>query len=175
MAESQQQSAQIPANRRLFILRPMATRLLLFIFLWWALTGGGPEAWGLGTVFIFFTLIVSFRLLPAGPRRISLRGLLAFAGFFIMRSVVAGTQVALIALRPRLDLRPVILEIPTRLQDVSERVFLASTLSLLPGTLSVGLEGRILRLHVLDERMPAQEELQAVEKLVARVFCGELA
>lgn len=175
MTETRQQSERMPAGHRPFSLRPIVTRILLFAVVWWILTGGRSDAWGLGAAFILFALLVSLRLMPAGPRHVSLWGLLIFAGFFIVRSVVAGTQVALIAMRPKLDLRPVIMELPTRLEDVSERVFLASALSLLPGTLSVGLEGRLLRLHVLDERMPVQEELQTMEELVARIFCGELA
>lgn len=184
MAEPRQQSATphpgpspnhagIPPLRRP-VLRPLLTRLILLTAIWWMLTGGGADAWGLGIVVILASLIISLRLLPAGPRHVSLRGLIAFAGFFFVRSVIAGTQVALIAIRPRLDIRPVMMEIPTRLKDESERVFLASTLSLLPGSLNVGLEGSTLRLHVLDERMPVEEEVRAVEYKVARIFCGEL-
>lgn len=182
MAEPRQQSAPLfpgsrpPANRpvKRRLVHPVVTRLILFTAIWWMLTGGGENAWGVGIVVILAALATSLRLLPAGPRRISLRGLLTFAVFFIARSVMAGTQVALIAIRPRLDLRPVIVEMHTRLKDESERVFLASTLSLLPGTLSAGLDGAILRLHILDERMPAEEEFRAVEARVARVFCGEI-
>lgn len=184
MAEPRQQSTPAfpvrpskssdPERLRTSVLRPILTRLILFTAIWWMLTGGGANAWALGSVVILAALLVSLRLLPAGPRHVSLSGLFAFAGFFFVRSVIAGTQVALIAVRPRLDIRPAMIEIPTRLNDESERVFLASTLSLLPGTLSVGLEGSTLRLHVLDERMPVEEELRAVEYRVAKVFCGEL-
>lgn len=174
MAEIRQQSLPRVPHRSPPMARPIITRLILFTAIWWILTGGGNEAWGVGGVVILAALIVSLRLLPAGPRRVSLRGLLGFAGFFVVRSVIAGTQVALIALRPRLDLRPVVVEMSTRLQDESERIFLVSIVSLLPGTLSAGLEGNKLRLHVLDERLPVEEELRAIEYRVARVFGGEL-
>lgn len=168
MAEPRQQ-----VSSRALVWRPLVTRFLLFVGIWWMLTGGVAGAWGLGAVAVLAALVISLRLLPAGPRRVSLTGLLLFSGFFVVRSVIAGTQVALIAARPRLDLRPVVREYVLNLTHESERVFLASTLSLLPGTLTAGLEGKVLRMHVLDERMPVEEELRAVEKHVARLFRGE--
>ena len=175
MDEPRQQSGNAMATSRLSLLRAVVTRVVLFTFIWWLLSGGGPKAWSVGAVVILAALIVSLRLLPAGPHHVSLFGLFAFTVFFIVQSVKAGVQVARIALRPRLDLRPVMVEFSSRLQDESARVFLASTLSLLPGTLSAGLEGRMLRMHVLDERMPAEEEFREVERRVARVFCTELS
>jgi multicomponent Na+:H+ antiporter subunit E len=170
VTEPRQQSPSLAASWR-----PIVGRLVLFTGIWWLLTGGGTKTWGLGAVVVIAALIVSLRLLPAGPNHISLLSLFAFSIFFIVRSVIAGTQVARFALRPRLDMRPVMLHIPLRLKHEPERVFLASTLSLLPGTLTAGLEGQMLRLHVLDERMPAEEEVREVERRVARLFCSELS
>lgn len=158
------------STSRLLIWRPLLTRFVLFAAIWWLLTGGGTDAWGMGAVAVPATLLISLRLLPAGPRRVSISGLILFAGFFIFRSIIAGTQVARIVLRPRLEVRPTMREFELHLTHESERVFLASTLSLLPGTLTAGLDGNTLRMHVLDERMPVEEELRDVEKRVARLF-----
>jgi multicomponent Na+:H+ antiporter subunit E len=155
--------------------RPIIVRLMLFAAIWWLLTGGSTKTWGLGAVVVIAALIMSLRLLPPGPHHISLAALFTFSLFFVVRSVIAGTQVASFALRPRMDLRPAMLNIPLRLEHEPERVFLASTLSLLPGTLTTGLEGRMLHLHVLDKRMPVEEEVREVERRVARLFCVELA
>lgn len=54
------------------------------------------------------------------------------------------------AFRPRLNLAPALLELPITLPEGIARVLLVNTLNLLPGTLSVGLEGNRLRLPVLD-------------------------
>lgn len=175
MAELRQQPLPRLPQRSFHVLRTVVTRLLLFTGIWWILTDGDEQAWAVGSAVVLAALLVSLRLMPAGPRRVSLRGFLAFSVFFVVRSVIAGTQVALIAMRPRLDLHPVIIEMPTRLQDEAERTFLVSTVSLFPGTLSAGLEGNKLRLHVLDERMPVEEELRSIEFRVARLFGGELA
>jgi len=155
------------------IWRPLATRLLLFTAIWWLLTEGSRDAWAMGAVAILVTLVISLCLLPAGPRRVSISGLILFSGFFILRSIIAGSQVARIVLRPRLSIRPVMREFTLHLTHESERVFLASTLSLLPGTLTAGLEGNLLRMHVLDEHLPVEEELRDVEKRVARLFRSE--
>lgn len=169
MTEPQQQS-----RSQVAYWRPFMVRLLLFAAIWWLLTGGSTKTWGLGALVVIAALTVSLRLLPPGPHHISLLSLLSFSIFFIVRSMIAGTQVAGYALRPRLDLQPVMLDVQLRLKHEPERVFLASTLSLLPGTLTASLEGRMLRLHVLDRRMPVEEEVRDVERRVARVFCSEL-
>ena len=74
------------------------------------------------------------------------------------------------ALRPRPDLRPVVLDIPLRLPEGGARLFLAATLNLLPGTLSAGLQGGHLRIHVLDQRFPVEAEVRAVETRIARLL-----
>lgn len=167
---TRQQSPSLAASWRLILVR-----LVLFTGIWWLLTGGSLKTWGLGAAVVVSALIASLHLLPPGPHHISLLALFTFSLFFIVRSVVAGTQVARFALQPRLKLRPVMLHVPLRLKQEPERVFLASTLSLLPGTLTTGLDGHILRLHVLDEHLPAEEEVREVERRVARLFCSELA
>ena len=169
MTEPRQQSANTS-----MAWRAIATRSLLFAGVWWVLTGGGAKAWPLGAVMIVLALLVSLRLLPPGPHRVSLIGLGTFFGFFMGRSVIAGVQVAMLALRPRLDLHPLMVELPTRLPHEAERVFLANIITLMPGTLSAGLDGKRLRLHVLDARLPVEKELRAVEQRVARLFGVEL-
>lgn len=55
------------------------------------------------------------------------------------------------------------------------RVVLANTLNLLPGTLSMGLEGEHLRLHVLDTHRPIVAEMRTAERRVARMLGLQLA
>ena len=155
---------------REFSVIALIRRAALFAALWWVLTEGSFAAWGVGLVSVILALAVSLILLPPGPSRFSLTGLASFLGFFLVQSVKGGVQVAFMALRPRLDLRPVVLDIPMRLPEGGARVFLANTLNLLPGTLSAGLEGKYLRMHVLDERSPVEAELREVEMRIARML-----
>lgn len=153
--------------------RKLITRALLLSLLWWALAGGAPEAWKTGAVVILVALAASIRLQPDATGIAPLR-LPAFLLFFLARSIKGGIQVAAIALRPRLRLRPVMLEIPLRLPDESERIFLAAIMSLLPGTLSAGLHGNCLSLHALDAGLPIEAEIRRAERQVARLFRTEL-
>jgi multicomponent Na+:H+ antiporter subunit E len=47
---------------------------------------------------------------------------------------------------------------------------LVNTLNLLPGTVSVSLDGDRLSLHVLDARMPIAEEVLQAEARIARML-----
>ena len=151
------------------IARAVLERGALFTALWWVLAGGRADSWGVGGVSVILALAASLVLLPPAKGRFSPLGLAAFVGFFLVHSVKGGIQVAAMALRPRLDLAPAMLDLPIALPPGSARVLLVNTLTLLPGTLSVRIEGDRLRLHVLDRRLPIVEELRAVEAAIARI------
>lgn len=148
----------------------MALRAALFAVLWWVLTAGAAGSWAVGAVVIVLAVVASLHLQPPGRLAISLAGLPALLLYFLAKSVQGGVQVALVALRPRLDLQPAILEVRLRLSSEPARIFLASLLNLMPGTLSAGLDGDRLQLHVLDARLPIESEVRAAEVRVARVF-----
>jgi multicomponent Na+:H+ antiporter subunit E len=144
-------------------------RALLFALVWWALAEG-DAAWGFGLPVIFLPLAASLALMPVRPRRWGAVGLARFAGFFLWHSLRGGIDVARRALHPRLPLAPDLVEFPLRLSEPGARVFLANTVSLLPGTLSAHLEGRLLRVHVLDATLPVTGMLREVETRVAVLF-----
>lgn len=142
----------------------------LLLLLWWILTGGGRDSWVLGIVATGGALWLSLRLIAPGSVRFSLTGLAAFVGFFIGNSVRGGVQVALIALQGRRALQPGTLEVQLHLSSPAPRILMAATLGLMPGTVSVRLDGRQLRLHVIDERMPIAAEVRTLESRIARLF-----
>ncbi len=144
-------------------------RTSFFTLLWWSITEGAG-GWTIGVPTILLALVASLWLQPQG--RLSLRpiGVLSFAAFFLMQSLRAGLDVALRALRPRMRLAPALLEYRLRLPTGPARVFLADTMSLLPGTLSTELHDDCLCLHVLDARQPIEADLRQVEVRVADLF-----
>ncbi len=144
-------------------------RASLFALLWWVLTEGRADGWGVGLIFVALAVAASLRWLPPGRARLSLPGLLRYAGFFVVQSVRGGLQVAALAVRPRLALAPAMIELPLRLPPGPAVVLLTATLSLLPGTLSVRLEGT-LRVHALDARLPIEHEVRTAEAHIARLF-----
>jgi multicomponent Na+:H+ antiporter subunit E len=150
----------------------LLVRVLVLAALWWTLTGGA--AWGFGAPVIAAAVGVSLALQPA--RRVRLRpwGLLRFVGYFLMQSPRAGLDVARRAFAPGLPLAPALLDFRLRLPAGPARTLLVNTMSLLPGTLSAGIEGNRLRLHALDTRLPVEQELRAVEARIAAIFGLEL-
>lgn len=148
----------------------IAGRGLLFALFWWVLAEGRLEGWGLGLVAIVAALAASLALSP--PRRcgFSSIGLLGFLGFFLLRSAQGGAQVAVLALRPGLALRPTLLELPLSLPPGAPRTLMINAIGLMPGTVAVRITDDRLQVHALDERMPIAAEARALERCIARLF-----
>jgi len=149
-------------------LRSGCIRAVLFALIWWVLTDGVMDSWLVGTPVILFATTVSLLLLP--PFLWSLTGTLRFVPFFLWRSLSGGVDVARRALHPRLPISPGLFDHRWRLPPGLPRVFMANTVSLLPGTLSLELGENCLRVHVLDEDKDFLSELEKVEQRVAAMF-----
>lgn len=163
---------QLPAL--LFLMRTLIARSFYYAALWWAVTENSTKAWPIGVIFASLAVLASMRMQGVQSRNFSLVGALIFALYFVFHSVKGGMQVALIALRPQMNLDPDILEIPLRLQDEQARIVLATAMTLMPGTLSADLRGSTLLLHVLDRKLPASREVRCLESHVARMLRSEL-
>ena len=148
----------------------IALRAALLSAIWYALAGGGANAWVFGLAVILPALAASLWLLPLGSYPFSPAGFIRFLAYFLWQSVKGGVQVAAMALRPRPGLHPAMLDLQLRLDDETARAVLAATLSLLPGTLSARLDGRHLRVHVIDARRPMESEIRDAESHVAHML-----
>lgn len=145
-------------------------RTALLLVVWWALTEGDPAAIGFGLGAAPLVALLSLRFFPPAPRVPRLVATVVFVGYFLLRSVAAGVDVARRLLSPRLPINPGYLIYTTSLPAGSPRWLLANTLSLLPGTLSVTLRGSDLELHCLDTAMPVCEDVARTERRIARMF-----
>lgn len=150
--------------------RAIAFRAAGFVLLWWILAEGRLDAWWLGAIAVAAATWASLRLAPPGALDIRVLPLLRFLGFFVWNSLRGGAQVACMALRPRPDLAPALLEFEVALPPGTPRVLMLNTLGLMPGTLGVNLDAARLRLHVLDARLPVAAEARALEAHIARLF-----
>lgn len=162
-------------STRLARVRAALWRGALFALLWWALTNGRPGSWGVGAVSVVLATWASLVLAPPVTTYVSRIGLVRFLIFFLTQSLRGGVQVAAFALRPRMGLSPGFHEITLRLPEGLGRVLLTYTLSLLPGMLSVELDGDRLCLHVLDETAPTEAEVRTVETRLAHMLGLALA
>ena len=144
----------------------MARRLVVFSLVWLILAGG--EALPLGAVVVPAACWLSFRLLP---RTGSLRPahLVATALGFVWRSLLGGLDVARRALDPRLPLDPGWVDVEVDLPD-GGKVALGGELSLMPGTLVAGSDGRRLLVHVLDRGQDVARSVRVEEARLGRVI-----
>jgi multicomponent Na+:H+ antiporter subunit E len=99
-----------------------------------------------------------------------LAALVRLAARFLWQSVVAGWDVARRALDPRLPLAPGFVEYPCGFAPGLARNAFASLTSLMPGTVPIADDGKSLRYHCLDVKLPVVESLGKEEALVARVL-----
>jgi multicomponent Na+:H+ antiporter subunit E len=149
---------------------PGLYRGLVLSLFWWILAEGRADSWAVGIPSMGLALVASLYLSPPGNSPFNIVGLFNFIGFFLLQSIKAGIQVARMTLQPRLDLSPALLEFKLTLPEGMARVFLVNTLNLLPGTLSVRIEHDVLRMHVLDQSQPIEQELRTTERCIARML-----
>lgn len=157
------------------LVRRGAPRAFALVVLWLVLTGGDTGAWYVGALAVLAGTLGSLALLPEHGWRWTAGGLVRFLPFFAWESLSGGADVALRAVRPSMPLDPEIVAYESRLPLNAARVFMANTLSLLPGTLSAELEGRHLRVHSLAGADQALQNLDKLEVRVADLFGLELA
>jgi multicomponent Na+:H+ antiporter subunit E len=153
--------------------RRAGVRGTVMTLLWWILVGGDAGSWVIGAPAVAGATAASLALSPGGWRWTS-AGVLQFVPFFVYQSLVGSVDVALRALNPRLPLQPALLDYTLRLPENHARVFMADTVSLLPGTLSAALEDRHLRVHTLTQGPEVLENLRELERRVAALFALEL-
>ncbi|MCK6406099.1 MAG: Na+/H+ antiporter subunit E [Rhodocyclaceae bacterium] len=140
-----------------------------FALLWVLLAEGDLQAWWLGAIAVVLATAASLKLMP--PRHY-LRpwAALAFAFFFLRNSVVSGLQVARLALDPRRRPSPHCVDVTLTLPEGAPRLIVAGALGLMPGTLSVRLDGTALHVHAIDADIPVAAEAAALEAQVARMI-----
>lgn len=156
--------------------RALPGRLLAGAVLWWALSEGDGATAPYGLVAVPLAVAVSVALLPprrpAVPLHRRLPAVAGLAGWFLVRSVLGGVDVARRAVSRPVDLEPGLVEHRLSLPAGLARVLVADLTSLLPGTLSVELEGDLLVVHVLDEQQPVARQLVELERRVAAAVVG---
>lgn len=138
--------------------------------MWWIVSEGDVVSLWIGLPAALGAALFSLALEPRELARPTLLGSARFAGFFLVRSVLGGMDVALRALRPSMPIAPRSVVYPLRLVDALPRVVFVNTLSLLPGTLSTHLDCESLVVHVLDCSGDFVEGISRVEDRVADLF-----
>lgn len=137
---------------------------------WWVLAAPRTDAWVAGAIAVVLGVAIHTAL--GGRRDTGIRpvALPAFVPFFLWQSVRGGLDVARRAFTPSLPLAPGFIDYRVGLPEGPARVFFVNCISLLPGTFSADLQGRMLRVHLLADDGSGQERLVDLEARVGRLF-----
>jgi multicomponent Na+:H+ antiporter subunit E len=153
----------------------LIVRTALLAFLWWILVGMDVEGWIVGIPVILAAALISLVLTPVIGWRFRPFQAIRFLGYFIWSALKGGVDVTSRAFHPNLPIKPGFITHYFRLPPGSPRVFMADVASLLPGTLSSGLEDKCLVIHALDMELPVEESMDELESRVADLFGVGLA
>ncbi|RUO32855.1 Na+/H+ antiporter subunit E [Aliidiomarina sanyensis] len=160
------------AARRLFV------AACLMAILWWLLTYDTAAAnqdllgpWVVGVPVVLLCAWLSVKISPAQPKNaIRYSAIPRFVGHFIFRSLVAGLDVGYRTLHPRLQLNPGIVDFPLALPQGKPRIFFATVVSLMPGTLATELTDDGVRLHVLDTDADIVSDCERTVRVLQKLF-----
>jgi multicomponent Na+:H+ antiporter subunit E len=152
----------------------LLSRLLLFAALWWVLVDGAIQSWLAAGLSVISAAAVSAHLLKPGHARWSPVALLRFLPYFLVESLRGGLDVSRRAFHPALPIAPGFHPYPLRLRGEPARIFFASAMSLLPGTLGARTRGDVLHVHLLDLRSLRVDRLMELESHVAAIFSEQL-
>ena len=99
---------------------------------------------------------------------------LCYVPYFLYFCIRANVDVAYRVIHPDLPIRPGIVKVPTRLKSDLAKTFLANSITLTPGTLTVDICGSDLYIHCIN--VPEKPEewtrqiVQRFEPLLAEIF-----
>ncbi len=124
------------------------------LFLFWIVLSGKFDWFHLG-LGVFSTAIVVFATRPLrGHKKGGMGDALAWPGYLLWLTwqiVISAVQVAKIVLQPRMPIDPKLVRFKRPLPNAFAHMTLANSITLTPGTVTVGLEGDEYEIHALTE------------------------
>ena len=142
----------------------------VFSLLWVGLAGPDPASWVIGAPVIAAATALSFAFPPARRVRVAPLGAIRFIGWFAVASLRGAIDVAGRALAWRMPLAPGLRSYETDLPPGAPRLVFVNAITLLPGTLSAGINGTRVEVHMLDTRVDLAAELAPLETRVRALF-----
>jgi len=153
----------------------------LAVFALWMLLFWSVDPWVIG-VGAFFALLVGTLLGDVYPERLEkvlnpLRWLylLIYLPYFLIYCVRANLDVMVRVIHPELPIRPGIVKVRTTLRSEMAKTFLANSITLTPGTLTVDIDGSDFYVHWInidtdDAAARTAEICGRFEPLLRRIF-----
>ncbi|HUW58752.1 MAG TPA: Na+/H+ antiporter subunit E [Planctomycetota bacterium] len=153
----------------------------ILVFLLWLLITWSLQ-WQDVLVGVVFTVLVSFlagNILPMRPSRLidprRLFWLLVYIPYFLYYCVKANLDVAYRVLHPEMPIRPGIVKVRTGLKTDLAKTFLANSITLTPGTLTVDIVDQDFYVHWIYIKGEDVEEhtriiIDKFEPLLRKIF-----
>lgn len=145
-------------------------RVALFYAVWLVLSGGRGDFLLLGLPACLLAAAVSGAIRRRSGKRVRLVALLTYMPGFFWRSLCGGLDIAWRVVHPRLPVAPAFVRYACREEDEDARVWFCDALSLMPGTLAAGIEGREALVHLLAEDEAMAGKIATEERRIRRVF-----
>lgn len=107
---------------------------------------------------------------PVGSVPVAILRSVGFICWMGSRILVASVQLAVIALSPRMPLQPCTVRFRTHLTRPLARATLANSISLVPGTLTVDIDGDVFTVHALAPNQVDDLVSGTLQNKIAKVF-----
>jgi len=144
---------------------------VVVLALLWAFLAGNLSLYNLllgGLLGLLLLTLVQGERERSLPRRVA--GFSTFLVRFLAELMVSNIVVALLALRPKPRFHPHIIAVPLRLESDAAISLLSATITLLPGTVAMGVseDGRTLYAHAINEADPerSRDSVTRIEDLI---------
>ena len=161
-------------SRQYRFLRNSIIEAVLLLIFWLLLSGHyDPMHISFGFFSIFVVMLLNYPLRKrlfslqekSESQRLSILNLTVYIPWLIWQIVIASLQVAVVVLHPRFPIDPSLVRFKTSLQNTTYRVILGNSITLTPGTITVGIEGDEFLVHslmdasssgIIDGSLPSQ-------------------
>ncbi len=153
--------------------------VLVYFFLWIVLTFPfSLHEWEAGSAIALLGALLTYRQLStSGMKNITRIGILLFwyLPVFTWEMIKANLHVAALVLNPKMPIKPGIVKIKTNLKSPVAKVWLANSITLTPGTLSLDVEGDYLYIHWItvgatDVEGASKEIAGSFERILEAMF-----
>ncbi len=161
----------LPKNVPLYFI---IIRFCVFLMVWLLLTQANLDALSFAVILLPLATLISLYLFKPNHTyyaTLNIAFLPRFLVYFVKESLSGGVNTALLAINPRAQLSPTLVTVTVTLENESARVVFAQIVSLLPGTLSVHLDGQTLVVHTLNQnKQDTTKALLKCENMMNKLF-----
>lgn len=96
--------------------------------------------------------------------------LVTYIVWVFVRQVVSGFSLAWVVVNPKLDPQPGVFRFRTGLEAPAARTILANSITLVPGTNTIEVEGNLFTVHAFNAASAADIAEAKVQRRIARIF-----